>query len=115
MSVNKEQRAAIAEVVTRLERDFYGRGPSSVRVSTSGGVPEVVTVLSLDTLTAADRTLVERGAVASVVEHHVALHLATRDEFVDEVGGIVGRRPEAYFAQVDPDTGYALRVFVFDD
>ncbi|QBI18312.1 DUF2294 family protein [Egibacter rhizosphaerae] len=114
MAISKDQRAAIGEAVTRLERDFYGRGPSSVRVSTSEGDPEIVTVLSLDTLTVADRTLVDRGEMSSVLAHHDALHLATKDDFCSEVAAIVGDEPDAYFARVDPLTGYAARVFVFD-
>ena len=31
--MSREQRAAIGEAIVRLERQFYGRGPSSVRVS----------------------------------------------------------------------------------
>ena len=115
MTITKDQRAAIGEAVMRLERDFYGRGPSSIRVATSDSAPQIVTVLSVDSLTVADRTLVERGAVAAVVAHHEAVHLATHDVFSKEIEAIVGQRPDAYFAQVDPHTGYAVRVFVFDD
>lgn len=112
--IDREQRAAIGEAVTRLERDFYGRGPSSVRVTASEGVPTIVTVLSLDTLTTSDRTLVERGVVSAVTAHHEALHAATSEDFRREVATIIGSPPSAYFAQVDPHTGYAVRVFVFD-
>ncbi len=114
MPIDRDQRAAIGEAVTRLERDFYGRGPSSVRVTASDGSPEVVTVLSLDTLTTSDRTLVERGGIGAVRAHHQAVHEATSEDFRTEVAAIVGDEPSAYFAQVDPHTGYAVRVFVFD-
>lgn len=113
MAIDRDQRAAIGETVTRLERDFYGRGPSSVRVTSSDGSPEMITVLSLDTLTTSDRTLVDRGVVSAVRAHHEALNEATQDDFRSEVGAIVGSAPDAYFAQVDPHTGYAVRVFVF--
>jgi uncharacterized protein YbcI len=112
--IGREQRAAIGDAVTRLERDFYGRGPSSVRVSISEGTPTTITVLSLDTLTTSDRTLVDRGVVSAVTAHHEALHAATSEDFRGEVAAIVGTPPSAYFAQVDPNTGYAVRVFVFD-
>lgn len=115
MNITKEQRAAVAEAVMQLERDFYGRGPTSVRVSISNGDPEVITALSIDTLTVMDRTLVDRDMVPKVVEHHQAVHQATAAEFCDDIEDIVGRRPSAYLAQVDPATGYAVRVFVFAD
>jgi hypothetical protein len=41
------------------------------------------------------------------------VHQATSTEFCGEVEKIVGRRPSAYLAQLDPETGYAVRVFVF--
>ena len=85
MEISKEQRAAVAESITRLERDFYGRGPTSVRVSVSNGDPEVITALSIDRLTAMDRTLADRGMVAQVVAHHQAVHQATSSEFCGEV------------------------------
>lgn len=115
MNVSKEQRAAIGEAVMKLERDLYGRGPSSIRVSVSDSAPQVITVLSVDSLTAADRTLVERGLVHSVTTHHQALHGATADDFCQEIADVVGPEPDAYLAQVDPHTGYAVRVFVFTE
>jgi uncharacterized protein YbcI len=113
VEISREQRAAIGETVVRLERDFYGRGPRSVRVSISDGEPETVTVLSIDTLTAMDRTLGERNMRAAIVSHHQALHEATAPDFLDEITKIVGRRPSSYLSQVDPDSGYAVRVFIF--
>jgi uncharacterized protein YbcI len=115
MDLSREQRAAVAESVMKLERDFYGRGPKSVRVSLSAGPLNVITVLSIDTLTTMDRTLVDRDRVAAVVAHHQAIHEATADEFRREISAIVGRTPTAYLAQVEPSTGYAVRVFIFDD
>jgi uncharacterized protein YbcI len=115
VAIDKDQRAAIGEVVTRLERDFYGRGPSSVRVTVGEGSPQVITVLSLDTLTTSDRTLRDRGVVSAVAAHHEALHQATSDDFCAEVAAIVGVTPTAYFARVDPTTGYAVRVFVLEE
>ena len=115
MELSRDQRAQLQEVIMKLERDFYGRGPSLVRVSVSDSAPHVITVLSVDSLTAADRTLTDRNLVAPVVAHHEAVHIATADDFVDEVETIVGLRPNAYMAQVDPRTGYAVRVFVFDE
>lgn len=113
MEITREQRAAIAEVITKLERDFYGRGPTSVRVSVSNGDPELITALSIDRLTNMDRTLANRGMVTEVVAHHQAVHEATSAEFCAGVAQIVGRRPSSYLAQLDPGTGYAVRVFVF--
>jgi uncharacterized protein YbcI len=113
MHITKEQRSAIGEAVMRLERDFYGRGPSSIRVSISDSAPEVITVLSVDSLTAADRTLLDRGSEDAIRAHHRAVHEATEDDFRAAVQKVVGVAPDAYLAQVDPATGFAVRIFVF--
>lgn len=113
MEISREQRAAIGEAVVRLEREFYGRGPRSVRVSVSDSDPYTVTVLSIDSLTAMDRTLSARNLQAAVVSHHQALHEATAEDFLGEIDKIVGRRPGSYLSQVDPSDGYAVRVFIF--
>ena len=115
MEISREDRAAVGEAVVKLERDFYGRGPSAVRVSVSEGDLFVITVLSIDSLSAMDRTLAERDMVNAVRTHHQALHEVTTEDFCDQVAAIVGVRPDAYLAQVDPATGYAVRVFVFNE
>ena len=115
MEVSRDQRAALGEAVMKLERDFYGRGPSLVRVSVSDSDPYVITVLSVDSLTAADRTLTERDSTVAVLSHHQALHAVTAEDFCEQVETITGSYPNAYLAQVDPKTGFAVRVFVFSD
>lgn len=113
--VSREQRAAIGEAVVRLERQFYGRGPSSVRVSVTEETPVSIVALSIDSLTAADRTLNERGLSASVLRHVEALNQATREDFVRAIEEIVGEPVTAYLAQIHPVTGYGVRVFLFDE
>lgn len=115
MRITRAQRNAVAEKITSLERTFYGRGPRSVQVSVSDDDPVSLVVLSIDSLTIADVVLGERGHREAVIRHHEALHEATRADFLEAVEAIVGRPATAYLAQVHPDTGSAIRVFVFSD
>ena len=115
VNISREQRSLIAEAVTRLERQFYGRGPSNVRVSVTTDDPVSVAVLSTDSLTAADYALSNRGRSDAVIRHHEALHEVTRQDFVNAVESIVNRTVTAYLAQVHPVTGYAFRVFLFSE
>jgi uncharacterized protein YbcI len=115
LRVSREQRAAIGEAVVRLERQFYGRGPSSVRVSVTEETPVSIVALSIDSLTAADRALNERGHHDAVLRHVEALNAATREDFVRAVEEIVGHPVTAYLAQIHPVTGYGIRVFLFDE
>jgi uncharacterized protein YbcI len=113
--ITRAQRNAVAEKITSLERSFYGRGPRSVKVSVSDDDPISIVVVSLDSLTVADAVLSERGHTDAVIRHHEALHEATKAEFVEAIEQIVGSPASAYLAQVHPNTGYAVRVFVFSD
>jgi uncharacterized protein YbcI len=113
--ITRAQRSAVAEKITSLERSFYGRGPRNVKVSVSDDDPISLVVLSVDTLTVADAVLSERGLQDAVIRHHEALHEATRRDFVDAIEEIVDHPVSAYLAQVHPNTGYAVRVFVFSD
>lgn len=115
MEITRSQRTAVAERITQLERAFYGRGPSNVKVSVSQDEPVSLVVLSIDSLTAADSVLSERGYQEAVMRHHEALHEATRADFVGAVEDVVSKRVHAYLAQVHPLTGHAVRVFIFAD
>ena len=115
MRITKAQRNAVAEKITSLERTFYGRGPRNVKVSVSEDDPVSLVVVSVDSLTVADAVLTERGHRAAVIQHHEALHEATREDFLSAVEAIVGEPVSAYLAQVHPGTGNAVRVFVFSD
>jgi uncharacterized protein YbcI len=113
--ITRAQRNAVAEKITNLERAFYGRGPRNVKVSVSEDDPISLVVLSIDSLTVADAVLSDRGHREAVIRHHEALHEATRSDFLDAIESIVGSPVSAYLAQVHPNTGYAVRVFVFSD
>jgi uncharacterized protein YbcI len=115
LRISREQRAAIGEAVVRLERQFYGRGPSSVRVSVTEETPVSIVALSIDSLTVADRALNERGHQDAVRRHVESLNAATREDFVRAIEEIVGHPVTAYLAQIHPLTGYGIRVFLFDE
>ena len=74
-----------------------------------------IVALSVDSLTAADRALNERGHQDAVLRHVEALNAATREDFVRAIEEIVGHAVTAYLAQIHPLTGYGIRVFLFDD
>jgi len=109
------RETATAPGITSLERTFYGRGSRNVKVSVSDDDPISLVVLSIDSLTVADAVLSERGHTDAVIRHHETLHEATRAEFLEAIEDIVGGPVSAYLAQVHPNTGYAVRVFVFSD
>ena len=113
--MTREQRAAIGEAIVRLERQFYGRGPSSVRVSVTEETPVSIVALSVDSLTAADRTLNERGAQGRGPPPPRGAEHRAREDFVRAIEDIVQEPVTAYLAQIHALTGYGIRVFLFDE
>jgi uncharacterized protein YbcI len=101
--------AQIARRVVHILNEFTGRGASSARVAIEG---DVVTVLLRDTLTKAERSLVDDGRGQLVLEVRKAFQLTMRDELVGAVEGITGRPVVAFMSDNHLDPDLAVEVFV---
>jgi len=78
----------ISNGLSKLHRDYYGRGPNSVR--TIFGHDHVVTFLE-DVRTPLDRTLLDAGETSSIVEVRRAFQRAMKERFVAVVEEATGR------------------------
>jgi uncharacterized protein YbcI len=95
--------AQIARRVVHILNEFTGRGASSARVAI---------VLVRDTLTKAERSLVDDGRGQLVLEVRKAFQLTMRDELVGAVEGITGRPVVAFMSDNHLDPDLAVEVFV---
>ena len=102
---------AISNGLSRLHRDHYGRGPTSVR--TIYGHDHVVTFLE-DIYTPAERTLVDAGETAAVEEMRRAFQRAMRERFVAVVEEATGRKVRAFLSEVSLDPDISAEVFVLE-
>lgn len=115
MSESSQGRAgpstAISNGLSKLHRDYYGRGPDSVR--TILGHDHVVTFLE-DLYTPVERTLLEAGEDAAVYETRRAFHRAMKDRFVEVVERATGRKVRAFLSEVHIDPDISAEIFVLE-
>lgn len=102
---------AVAREMVRLFKDQFGRGPTRARAHWAG--PDTVVCVLEDTLTPAERKLVQLGEHQAVREMRMALQHATVPEFCAPVEAITGRKVRAFTSALDTVAdGLALEVWV---
>jgi uncharacterized protein YbcI len=101
----------ISNGLSKLHREHYGRGPTSVR--TVYGHDHVVTFLE-DTHTSVERTLIEAGETAPVIEMRRAFQRAMRERFIAVVEEATGRTVRAFLSEVNLDPDISAEIFVLE-
>jgi uncharacterized protein YbcI len=101
----------ISNELSKLHREYYGRGPNSVR--TIYGHDHVVTFLE-DFLTPVERTLLEAGETAAVLEVRRAFQRAMRERFTAAVQEATGRTVRAFLSEVHLDPDISVEIFVLE-
>jgi uncharacterized protein YbcI len=100
---------AIANAISKLHRQYYGRGPASAR--TVFGRDHVVVFLE-DIYTTVERTLIDDGKFDAVRVTRHAFQMTLRDMFVEIVETNTGRRVTAFMSEVHADPDLAAELFV---
>ncbi|HEX4518935.1 MAG TPA: Na-translocating system protein MpsC family protein [Gaiellaceae bacterium] len=101
----------ISNGLSKLHREFYGRGPNSVR--TVFGHDHVVTFLE-DIYTPLERTLVEGNEIPAVVEVRRAFQRTMKDKFITVVEEATGRTVRAFLSEVSVAPDISVEVFVLE-
>jgi uncharacterized protein YbcI len=97
MSSQSEQASAITTAIVSLFREYYGRGP--IKAKTFILDDYVLTVLH-ETLTTAERTLVDDGKETQVREFRLAFQKTMTEQFEGRVAEITGRKVLTYQSQI---------------
>jgi uncharacterized protein YbcI len=82
-------RATIATEITRLQAEYYGRGPTKARTYIND---DLVVVVLEETFTPAEKTLIARGESEGIQDIRRRFQQALRDQFVSIVEQATGRR-----------------------
>jgi uncharacterized protein YbcI len=103
--------SAISNRVVQLFAEYTGRGPTKARTVLSSAL---IAVILEDTLTKAERKLIEKGQRRLVLETRRALQETMRNDLIEAVESISGRRVVAFLSdhQLEPD--FAVESFVLD-
>ena len=67
-----------------------------------------------DALLPAELTMVKMGDQQRVRESRMYLQVATADQFISAVEGILGRKVHAFSSATDPDRNTVFEVFAFE-
>lgn len=102
---------ALSTAVVKAYVDYLGRGPTKARAVLGGNL---ASVLLEDTLTKAERRLVEAGRGEDVVRNRRILQQTMRDELCERVEEILGRRVIAFLSDHQPTPDYAVETFVLE-
>ncbi len=102
----------ISNVMVRLYKDAFGRGPTKARARFSGS--DTLVVLLEDTMTVAERKLVALGEYARVRDQRLFLQLAFEDVKRSEVERILLRRTVAWVCGIDPRRDVAAEIFTLE-
>lgn len=100
----------VAREVTRLFKEQFGRGPKRAFATWAG--PDTIVCTLEETLTPAERKLVELGEHQAVREMRAVLEHATVPEFCAPIEEITGRKVRAFTSAVDTVAdGYAIEIW----
>ncbi len=102
---------AISNAIVRILRDYTGRGPTKAKTTIRD---EVVLVMLQQSLTKGELSLVRNGRAEKVLELRHEYQKAMRDECIDAIGALTGRRVTAMLSanHIEPDLG--AEIFVLD-
>ncbi|MBJ7331358.1 MAG: DUF2294 family protein [Solirubrobacteraceae bacterium] len=106
-----QQAAEISNAVVKIVGDHNGRGPTRARTYIGD---DVIAVVLEETLTRAERTLVDTGRARVALEAREALHAAAQERLVGEVERISGRHVTVCLAarEVQPDV--TVKIFLLE-
>jgi uncharacterized protein YbcI len=106
-----EMLQAVSNAMVSLHKEQFGRGPTHARTHFAG--PDTLVCTLENALLPAERTMVEMGEQHRVRESRMFLQVATADEFIDAVEGILDRKVRAFTSAVDPDAAVVWEIFAF--
>ncbi len=101
--------AALSNAVVGLVREYTGRGPTKARTSISR---DLVSVVLADTLTKAERRLVEAGKADLVLHIRQEFQRTMRHDLVAAVEKITEREVVAFMSDNHIDPDMAVESFV---
>lgn len=94
--------AAISRAMVRIQRDYLGRGPTTVHTSLRDNT---LLIVMEDILTKAERSLVQDGKAEEVLRTRASFQMTMKADIVAAVTELTGRNVVAFMStnHVEPD------------
>ena len=110
-SDNGRTAIAAGNAITRLHREYHGRGATTTRTVVER---DYVIVFLEDIYTPLERTLIEGGERETVKETRQVFQQTMRDRFTQAIEEVTGRKVVAFMSQVHFDPDLAAEIFVLE-
>jgi len=105
-------RAVISTEMTRLHREYYGRGPTKARTYIQD---DLVAVVLEETFTRAERTLVDRGEIDAIQQIRRRFQQQMAEEFTALVEQATGRKVRAFLSETNLEEDVSVEIFLLAD
>jgi uncharacterized protein YbcI len=102
----------VTNAMVRIYKELFGRGPTKARSNYAG--PDALLATIENSLTAAERNLLEFDEHQRVREIRMFFQHASEREFVETVEQITGRQVRAFVSGVDTSQDVSSEVFYFE-
>jgi uncharacterized protein YbcI len=102
----------LTNAMVRLYKELFGRGPTKARTNYAG--PDTIITTVQNSLTAAERNMVELGEDQRVREIRTFFQHASEAEFTGTVEEITGRKVWAFVSGMDTTRDMASEVFYLE-
>jgi uncharacterized protein YbcI len=104
-------RAAIANAMVGLKKQYYGRGPEAAKAFVED---DYIFVVLEGGLTRNEETLLAGGEHDIVRDYRLTFQQVVRDQFTTAVERITGRKVLDYHSQIVFDPPRSFEIFVLD-
>ena len=103
--------ATISNHVVRVFAEYTGRGPTKARTTIG---ENIVLCVTQNSMTKAERRLVQEGESDLVVSIRRKFQTVMRDDLVGAIEAVTGRTVLSFMSDHDAQRDYAAEVFVLD-
>ena len=105
-------RATIANEITRLQSEYYGKGPTTAKTYI---VEDLVAVVLEETFTPAEKTLIARGEAESIQQIRRRFQGAMAEQFISIVEQATGREVRAFLSDTDVERDISVETFLLGE
>jgi uncharacterized protein YbcI len=102
----------LANAMTGLYKELFGRGPTKVRAAFAG--PDTVVVTLENTMTQAERNMVHLGDHQRLRDVRMFFQHSSEKELKRPVEEILGRRVRAFTSGIDTEQDVAVEVYLLE-
>jgi uncharacterized protein YbcI len=103
------EAAELSNAMVRLYKELFGRGPT--KAHTAYATPDLVVCTLEESMTAAERKLVEMGEHQALRDTRMLFQHASDAEFIQVVEAITGRVVRAFVSGIDTHHDVSSEVF----